>query len=150
MGEEVIRTGVDELLDLLKDKPKIPLIEAARKINIPVDIVQAWVDFLVEERILGIEYKFTTPYIYINQPGDSKAVLSEKSLIVDISYFRNKFIERAKKDNIPEAKIPDLWKNHLTQELDIKKKFFFFEAQQRRLRNIEELWNTYQLYLFSS
>jgi hypothetical protein len=150
MGEEVIRTGVDELLDFLKTTSKASLVEAAKKINIPVDVVQAWVDFLVEERIVGIEYKFTTPYIYLNKPVESKEVKIDKSPIIDILYFKNEFWNKAHTNNLPEIKIPELWKNHLTQELELKKKFFFFEAQQRRLRNIEELWNIYQNNLLSN
>ena len=67
MTEEVVRTGVDDLLELLEHSAKIPLADAAAKLNVDAGVIQAWVDFLVEEGIVGIEYKFTTPYIYLNK-----------------------------------------------------------------------------------
>ncbi|MEM4637485.1 MAG: hypothetical protein QXK76_00485 [Candidatus Woesearchaeota archaeon] len=149
MSDEVVKTGVDELLDILKNTDKIQIVEVSKKLNIPIDIVQAWVDFLVEERIIGIEYKFTTPYIYLNKPLETQKVSEEKQEIIDISYFKKSFWEKAKKNNIPESRIPDLWKNHLLQELDLKKKYFFYEAQVRKIMNIEKVWEEYQKKVLS-
>jgi len=152
MAEELIKTGVDELLDLLKYSSKIPLSEAAKKLNVSLDVIQAWVDFLVEESIIGIEYKFTTPYIYLNKALEQKSTESEQAIddsSVDIFYFKKLFWEKAKKNNIPASKIDLLWKNHLLQELELKKKYFFFEAQTRKIRDIEEVWKTYESTLLS-
>jgi len=151
MGEEVITTGVDELLDLLKHNSKMPLIEASKKLKTSSDVVQAWVDFLVEENIIGIEYKFTTPYIYLNKPlemseVDSSALSDDK---IDVSFFKKQFTDKALKNNISQSEIDLLWKNHLIQELELKKEYFFFEAQNRRLSNIDELWKEYESLLLS-
>lgn len=147
MGDELIKTGVDELLSILSTTSKMPLTEAAKKLNVHIDVVQAWVDFLVEERIIGIEYKFTTPYIYLNKALETSTSPISPDKIPDdasIGYFKTEFFEKAKRNNIPEEKIPMLWRNHLLQELEIKKKYFFFEAQQRKLMNIDVLWRNYQ------
>lgn len=149
MPENVIRTGVDELLDLLKGIPKIPLVDAAKMLKVPIDVLQAWVDFLVEERIVGIEYKFTTAYIYLNNPVDTPAPAKKEDVVIDISDFKKDFWERAKANNIPQDKIPDLWRNHLVQELEIKKKYFFFEAQQRGIVNIDTIWSEYRNNILS-
>ena len=150
MSEEVIRTGVDELLDLLQSSPKIPLIEAAKKLKVPVDVLQAWVDFLVEERIVGIEYKFTTAYIYLNNPVAAAPQPKKEQLSIDITFFKKDFWDKAKANNMPITKIPDLWSNHLIQELELKKKYFFFEAQQRGILDIEKLWIEYRNNLLSA
>lgn len=149
MSDEVVKTGVDELLDLLKENNKMPLVEVSRKLRVPVDVVQAWVDFLVEERILGIEYKFTTPYIYINKPLDTAKNNSEEknSNAIDIIFYKKQFWEKAKSNSIPESRMSDLWKNHLLQELELKKKYFFFEAQQRKIRNADQIWEEYMSIL---
>jgi hypothetical protein len=146
MGDEIIRTGVDELLALLNYTSKIPLTEAAKKLNVHIDVVQAWVDFLVEERIVGIEYKFTTPYIYLNKSIETN-IHSESTKVpdnADMTYFKKAFWDKAKNNNIPKDQIEMLWTNHLLQELELKKKYFFFEAQQRKLTNIDDLWKEYQ------
>jgi DNA-binding Lrp family transcriptional regulator len=143
MAEEVVRTGVDELLDLLGKNAKIPLVEAASKLKIDVGVVQAWVDFLVEEGIIGIEYKFTTPYIYINKGIEKeKTELHEEHL--NVQYFKRQFWERARHDNIPEVEIGKLWEHHITQALELQKKYFYFEAQRRKLPRVEELWDEYK------
>jgi hypothetical protein len=151
MGEEVITTGVDELLDLLKYNSKMPLLEAAKKLKTSSDVVQAWVDFLVEENIVGIEYKFTTPYIYLNKPLDTNRLDSSSASDnkIDVSYFKKQFTDKALKSNIPKSEIDILWKNHLMQELELRKEYFFFEAQNRHLSNISELWQEYESLLIS-
>lgn len=149
MSDEVVKTGVDELLELLKGNSKLPLVDAAKKLKVSVDVVQAWVDFLVEERILGIEYKFTTPYIYINKPLESVRHEYTDTDAIDIKFFKNQFWDKAKKNSIPDSRVPDLWRNHLLQELEIKKKYFFYEAQTRKIVNIEQVWVEYQKNLLS-
>ncbi|HEC96339.1 MAG TPA: hypothetical protein ENI59_01520, partial [Euryarchaeota archaeon] len=67
MAEKTIKTGVDQLIELLKRVEKIEMSKAAKEINVPLKTLQKWVDFLAEEGLIGIEYKFTTPYIYLNK-----------------------------------------------------------------------------------
>jgi hypothetical protein len=149
MSDELVKTGVDELIDLLKDNSKLPLVDVAKKLNVAVDVIQAWVDFLVEERILGIEYKFTTPYIYLNKPIDTLRKVYGDSGPIDFMFFKNQFWDKAKRNSIPESRINDLWKNHLLQELELKKKYFFYEAQTRKIINIEQVWSEYQKNILS-
>jgi hypothetical protein len=119
MVGEVIKTGVDELLELLAHSTKIPLTEAASKLKIDPGVIQAWADFLVEEGIIGIEYKFTTPYIYLNKVIEKKPQEStEKQQEYNVQYFKKQFWERAKAGNIPEEQIEQLWKNHVIQALE--------------------------------
>ncbi len=151
MNEDIIRTGVDELLDLLAKKNKMPLSEVATALDVPLDILQAWVDFLVEESILGIEYRFTTPYVYLNKSidmagGNQKTGLPAKETVT-IDDFKQEFWVKARKKNLPESQIAALWHNHLAEELDRKKKYFFFEANNRRLMYSDALWEEYQTTL---
>jgi hypothetical protein len=145
MAGELVKTGVDELLDLLAHSAKMPLTEVATKLKVDAGVIQAWVDFLVEEGIVGIEYKFTTPYIYLNKVVEKKSdVALPKDEKLNIQYFKKEFWDKAKNNNIPENQIEMLWKNHVTQALDIERKYFFFEAQRRKLNNIEQLWQEYK------
>jgi hypothetical protein len=145
MTGEVVKTGVDELLELLAHSAKIPLTEAASKLKLDAGVIQAWADFLVEEGIVGIEYKFTTPYIYLNKVVEKKSQdKSDKPVEYNVQHFKREFWERAKAGNIPETQIEQLWKNHVIQALELLKKYFFFEAQQRKLPEIEKLWTEYK------
>jgi hypothetical protein len=143
MTENVIKTGVDELLELLAHSAKIPLTEVATKLKVDAGVIEAWVDFLVEEGIIGIEYRFTTPYIYLNKIVEKKEE-TPKEENYNIQYFKKQFWDKAKMNNIPEGQIEMLWKNHIIQALDLQKKYFFFEAQRKKLNNIEQLWQEYK------
>jgi len=149
LPEEIIRTGVDKLLDLLKGVDKIPLTEAAQKLKISPSLIQSWVDFLVEEEIVGIEYKFTKPIIYLNKPPEEKEVrVREEEPGLDA--YKEDFKIRASQKNIPQEKISFLWKNHVIASLNRKKEFFIREAKKRNLANIDNLWNIYTEKLLSS
>jgi hypothetical protein len=58
-----ITTAVDSLVKLVNESKKISLTDAAKKLNIPEEIIHEWSSFLEEEGILEIEYKFTTPFL---------------------------------------------------------------------------------------
>jgi hypothetical protein len=129
---------------LLEHSAKIPLADAAAKLNVDAGVIQAWVDFLVEEGIVGIEYKFTTPYIYLNKTVSGSKAEEIKEENVNMQYFKRQFWEKAKTKNIPDGQIEMLWKNHITQALDLQKKYFMFEVQRRKLQKSEELWKEYK------
>jgi hypothetical protein len=143
LEENIVTTGVDSLLDLLKGVSKISIIEAAEKLGVGPGIVQSWVDFLVEEEIVGIEYKFTKPLIYLNKSPDRTVITVENKEDFDWDYFKNDFWKRAEERKIPENKIDFFWKNHLKETIFSKKDVFYREARKRKLNNIDSVWNEY-------
>lgn len=149
MADETVRTGVDDLLDLLKKVDKIALVEAAQKLSLSPATLQAWVDFLVEEEVIGIEYKFTKPIIYLNRaPEEKKAKLKEEPM-VGFSAYKEDFQVRASEKSIPAEKISFLWQEHVKAALNRRQEFFFREAKKRNLANIETLWQMYTNKLLS-
>jgi len=144
----MIKTGVDDLLTFLRGVDKISLSDAAHRLSISTSLLQSWVDFLVEEEIIGIEYKFTKPIIYLNKPPEEKrASIKEQQLGLDI--YKKDFRERANQKNIPLNKISFLWRNHVTASLNRKKDFFFREAKKRNLTNTYHLWEAYRQRLLA-
>jgi len=141
--EEVITTGVDALLDLLRESDKIALGDAASKLNVPIDTLQSWVDFLVEERIVGIEYTFTKPFIYLNRDKPQKKKAAPTPQLREI---KKEYEARARKKKIPPEQIPQLWEAHVQQELAYLEPFFNEQVQRRGVQDTEErrkLWQTY-------
>ncbi len=142
MGDEMITTGVDRLIQYLEGKEKVPLLDAATVLGVDVDTLQSWVDFLVEERILGIEYKFTKPFIYLNKEEEEKArIIGEEDLSWDA--YHRVFLERARAKQIPELKSAALWKSHVLGLLDRKQALFTEEARKRGL-DPARLWAEYK------
>jgi chromosome segregation ATPase len=59
----LIETGVDKLVKLVRKRKKISIPDAARQLGVSNVVVEEWADFLEDEGIISIEYKFTTPYL---------------------------------------------------------------------------------------
>ncbi len=137
---EEVKTGVDELVELVRSVGRISIPDAAKKLKVSEKTIQNWVDFLVEERLLGIEYKFTTPYIYLNTTAAAKIVARQQS-IADIKKL---FVERAQEKGMPVEKIGPLWKNHLLQGIDAKARFFQMECAKRKLQDADTLFSRYK------
>lgn len=136
-----VTTGVDELMELLRVEGKLSLPEAAKRLRQTERTIQNWADFLVEEKLLGIEYKFTTPYLYVNQPAKVAAI---SKTVESIESHRDSFISRATEKGMPQDKLVALWKHHLTEAIDNRAVFFKKECQKRTLPNVEELFKRYK------
>lgn len=69
MGKEnsVIETGVDKLVNFIRAKKRTSIPEAAKELGVGPVVVEEWADFLEEEGIISIEYKFATPYLVERQ-----------------------------------------------------------------------------------
>ncbi|MFC1649044.1 hypothetical protein ACFL1B_06355, partial [Nanoarchaeota archaeon] len=139
--DEEITTNVDQLLELLKQYDKLALQDASAKLGVDQDVVQSWVDFLVEEQIVGIEYKFTKPFIYLNKPEPEKQ--KQKEDTTTLIAIKEDFRIKAVKKNIPEQNIQALWQNHLSKALERKRQSFYEEAAKRQLQNTDQLWVDY-------
>lgn len=142
MEDSQVETGVDQLVHLLRDKKKISMEDAAKELKMALPTIQLWVDFLVEEKIVGVEYKFTKPFLYLNEAAAPKEVEEEKT--VTIETYRKQYMASAKDKKIPENEMHDLWVRHLTTEVDKQKEFFLLQARKRGIENGEDAWRNYR------
>ncbi|MFT4282833.1 MAG: hypothetical protein ACMXX6_00220 [Candidatus Woesearchaeota archaeon] len=127
-----IETGVDKLVRYLKRKGQVSVSEVAKEIGVSTKVVEAWSTFLMEENIIGIDYKFTTPYIYlIDKKNDY------------LSTYKQQFKEKNHSEQSQEH-VSYKWKTHLLEILDNKKEFFYREGSKRGLKNLDQLWNEYK------
>jgi len=128
-----VKTGVDNLIDLLKSVERISVDDAAKKLKISTSLVQRWIDLLVEEHIIGIEYKFITPYIFlIKKKGN------------DQDLYQN-FHAKASAKGIDPQRIDILWKQYLLNHTEIIQKDFYAKALRRGYDpdKIDSLWAVY-------
>ena len=142
-SNQTITTGVDDLISLLSTFPKLSIDETGKRLNVSKKVLKAWIDFLVEEKILGIEYTFTTPFIYLNRPHEEEKTKKIKEEKITYENFKEEFFEKAKKSSIPEDKMKQYWQEHLKQRLMQNKEFFIQEVNNRNLPHGEELWEKY-------
>ncbi len=143
MVGDTIETDVDKLLQLLEKRGEMSLSEAAKELKIPLKTIQAWVDFLVEEKIIGVEYKFTSQHIYLNKGENTLTKKKKEEFEVNLKYFFDNFVKRARENKIPESKIRSLWENHLVNKLGLVKSFFYETAKRKGIEEIDKAWEEY-------
>lgn len=61
--DELVETNVDLLVSLVKKRREISFDEASKLLGVPYETIESWANFLEEEGIVSIKYKFTTPFI---------------------------------------------------------------------------------------
>lgn len=59
----LLKTGVDRLVSLIKEKKRISVPEAVKELGVSQIVVEEWADFLEEEGIISIDYKFATTWL---------------------------------------------------------------------------------------
>ena len=141
MEEGTLETDIDQLLNLLKKEDKLPLEEVASRLNVSMEVVQTWIDFLVEEGIIGVEYKFTKPFVFMIRDKKAEPLEEEEETW---EKAKKRFYLEALEKNVPEDQIATNWKQRVNELLEAKREFFFTEAQRRGIKNPESIWKFYK------
>ncbi|MFT4312641.1 MAG: hypothetical protein ACMXYF_05430 [Candidatus Woesearchaeota archaeon] len=133
--DNVVRTGVDSLVALLKEKGTISMQQAAKQLKVNESTMQTWVDFLVEDGLVLLEYKFVTPYLTLNTRHVSNFEIDDKQ----------KFFNARTQKNIPLSQIKNEWNTYVLDNQQLIRKSFFLKAAARGLdaETVERLWQDY-------
>ncbi len=75
-----ITTAIDSLVKLVNERGSISLEETSKILKIPENIINEWATFLEEEKVLNIEYKFTTPFLIAKKTGSGKEQVSKDEI----------------------------------------------------------------------
>jgi len=85
-----IETGVDRLVELINQEKKISIDDAAKKLGISKIVIQEWADFLEEEKIISIEYKFNKTFLVERKLTQEEIKIKEK----EYSSERDAFVRK--------------------------------------------------------
>lgn len=120
----VIETGVDKLVNIVKERGRIALADAAKELGVSVTVIQEWVDFLEEEGIISVEYKLTKPYLVERKltkkevEAKAKEFEGKKDAFVRKAEVNLSFLEK-QAEELKKVKTEfDILKNELGMELD--------------------------------
>jgi len=97
-----ITTAVDSLVKLVKEKKKISVEEASKLLKIPENIINEWASFLEEEKIIQIEYKFTTPFLIDKKQSIKSGDISSDDLDLVKRNIQN-MLSKVRNSNIPKT-----------------------------------------------
>lgn len=134
-----IQTSVDAFLELVKKHKKISIEKAAKELGVRSSVIQTWVDFLVDDKILGLEYQLVTPYVYLLSDR-------QKNPSDDSFDTKDEFYDKARSRNIDEQKIQKLWKDYVKNNLGTIHQNFKTKASLRGIpsQKIDEMWEKYK------
>ena len=120
----VIETGVDRLVNLVKERGRILLTDAAKELGVSPAVIQEWVDFLEEEGILSVDYKLTKPYLVERKltkkevEDKAKEFSSKKDVFVRKAEVSLSFLEKQEEELRKVKSEFDRLKSELGFELD--------------------------------
>ncbi|MEM2121403.1 MAG: hypothetical protein QXU20_01955 [Candidatus Woesearchaeota archaeon] len=134
----VIETEVDKLLELLNEKKKISIHEAAKKLGVDNKTIEEWADFLEEEGVIKVEYTLTTPILVLKEINEQDIKNKEKELSLKKSVLLGKAQKLVKDVDKNEEYFKEL-----KRELDEIKKYLGKDAEkiEKELKEIEEYNN---------
>ncbi|MBI2652981.1 hypothetical protein HYX00_05945 [Candidatus Woesearchaeota archaeon] len=124
LQSSVIETGVDKLVNIIKERGRIALADAAKELGVSTTVVQEWVDFLEDEGIISVEYKLTKPYLVDRKltkkevETKAKEFESKKDVFVRKAEVSLSFIEKQAEELKKVKNEFDKLKQELGLELD--------------------------------
>ncbi|MBI2655543.1 hypothetical protein HYX06_03920 [Candidatus Woesearchaeota archaeon] len=148
----VIETGVDKLVNIIKERGRIALADAAKELGVSTTVVQEWVDFLEDEGIISVEYKMTKPFLVERKltkkevEAKSKEFESKKDVFVRKAEFSLSFLDKQAEDLKNVKGEFDRIKNELGLELDtvrneLKELERYQQMKQELQKQVEEQKN---------
>lgn len=94
--DELISTGVDQLINVVFNKKRVKLEDVANELGISQSVIQEWVKILEDQGLIRMEFSFTTPYLVwagqdFKEPENIKHVKSDRDSLADeVEGFVNK------------------------------------------------------------
>jgi len=120
----VIETGVDKLVNLVKERGQISLQDVAKELGVDTTVIQEWVDYLEDEGIIGVEYKLTKPYLVEKKLSKkeveekAKEFASKKDIFIRKTEVSLNFLEKNAQDLRKVKGEFDKLKDELGMQLD--------------------------------
>lgn len=149
IASSIIETGVDKLVNIVKERGRISLDDAAKELGVSATVIQEWVDFLEEEGVLSVEYKLTRPYLVERKltrkevEAKSKEFTSKKDVFIRKAEVSLSFLEK-QGEELKKVKYEfDRLKRELGLELDtvkedLKELESYLQLKEELQRQVED------------
>jgi chromosome segregation ATPase len=125
--DELISTGVDQLINVVFNKKRVKLEDVANELGISQNVIQEWVKILEDEGLVKMEYSFTTPYLVwagqdFKEPENLKTVKSDRDVLADeVEGFINKITGELKGVKENKKKLKSLLDQISTFDTNVSK-----------------------------
>lgn len=142
METNILETGVDKLVNLVKERGSIALNDASKELGVNPTVILEWIAFLDTHSTIGVEYRLTTPYLidrkYTSQEIGIRARLfkSKRDMFVRKAEVILNFFENQQDDLKNLKREFDALKNELGIGLDTIR-IEMRELEEYRQRQVE-------------
>lgn len=148
----IIETGVDKLVNIVKERGRIALVDVAKELGVSPTVIQEWVDFLEEEGIISVEYKLTKPYLVERKltkkevEAKEKEFASKKEVFVRKAEVSLSFLEKQAEELKKVKNEFDKLKNELGLDLETVRNEFnelerYLQLKEELQKQVEEQKN---------
>ena len=76
----IIETGVDKLVNLVNSKGRVASEDATKYLGVSETVIMEWAEFLEEEDVIRVEYKFTKPFLVAKKLAKNEVQEKAKEL----------------------------------------------------------------------
>ncbi|MFW5704882.1 MAG: hypothetical protein ACOCXG_03475 [Nanoarchaeota archaeon] len=125
MLSEVLKTPVDNLVEIVKSSRETTIDTLKSKLNLPIEIIEKWLVVLEEYKILKVHYKGFEGFVEFVEKNENK------KQEIDVDNLKETFMNLAKEKNFTYDKMREAWPIFLSKyEVEIKE---LFEVKAKRL-----------------
>ena len=128
-----ITTAVDSLVKLVNKEGKIGLEEASKKLGLPTNVLNEWATFLDQEKIIHMEYKFTTPYLMSMKKLPKKNTNVDYDLILRKLEFMQAYLTKVKPKESKKIKQKEYLLKQINKAIETTKKKKITKEELKKL-----------------
>ena len=137
-----IKTGVDNLVELISTKKKISVDDAAKILGVGSDVVEEWAEFLEEEGLVALDYSLSKVYILEKKISKDQILNSAKSIISEKDAFTRKIDVAIEALTTETIGFEELKKQFQNIESHVKSEVDAVRTQLNELEKFETLKDT--------
>ncbi len=85
-----IETGIDHLIELLKEKKELSINDIAKELGVGKLVVEEWIDFLIDEGIVEVEHKLSKDVVRLLEVDEKGIKEKKEELLLHKDSFLSK------------------------------------------------------------
>jgi len=117
-NETKLATGIDRLVQIIRERRKVSVSEAAKELGVSIALIEEWANFLEEENIIDFEYKLSGTILVERKITDKDVMKKEKVLDKKKQVFKRDVqtsVKNLKEHSVKISKLKDQYKKFINR-----------------------------------
>lgn len=140
---KVLKTPVDELVELVKKNKNCTIKFLQSQLKISLETIEKWLVILEEYNVITINFKGFEGFVNISSEYEKE---TEKKEEIDIENLKETFLEKTRNKNISYVETKKAWKLFLKRYEEEIKRLFIEKAKKEKyeIKKIGHAWDKYK------